>query len=62
MVDAGIRYTDVPVHALLAPYVQLIWTLEVDVPTSFGSAERIFPDGIVEATRAVYDTISREWI
>ncbi len=49
VVDAGIRYTEVPVHALLAPYVQLIWTLEVDVPTSFGAAERIFPDGIVEA-------------
>ena len=37
------------VHASLAPYVQLIWTLEVDVPTSFGAAERILPDGIVEA-------------
>jgi AraC-like DNA-binding protein len=49
VVDAGIRYTQVPVDASLAPYVQLIWTFEVDVPTSFGSAERIFPDGIVEA-------------
>ena len=46
---AGVRYAEVPVHPTLSPYVQLIWTLDVDLPASFGAAERIVPDGIVEA-------------
>ena len=42
-------YSEVPIHPYLAPHVQLIWTLDVDDAASFGSAERILPDGIVEA-------------
>jgi AraC-like DNA-binding protein len=45
----GVRYSEVPVHPDLAQYVQLIWTLDVDDAASFGKAERILPDGIVEA-------------
>ena len=32
----------------LAPYVQLVWCLELDDPTEFGPPERIAPDGILE--------------
>jgi AraC-like DNA-binding protein len=45
----GVTYSEVPVHPDLAQYVQLIWTLDVDDPAWFGNAERILPDGIVEA-------------
>jgi AraC-like DNA-binding protein len=37
-----------PIDPALAPYVRLIWTLEVDHPAAFGAPERIVPDGIVE--------------
>ena len=42
-------YSEIPVRPDLAPHVQLIWTLDVDDAASFGRAERILPDGIVEA-------------
>src|SRR5262245_22060544 len=45
----GVSYSEVPVHPGLAQYVQLMWTLDVDAAASFGQAERILPDGIVEA-------------
>lgn len=32
----------------LRPYVRLIWVLEVDQADSFGSPERVLPDGLVE--------------
>ncbi|HSR68238.1 MAG TPA: helix-turn-helix domain-containing protein [Acidobacteriota bacterium] len=32
----------------LRPYVRLIWVLEVDQAESFGSPERVVPDGLVE--------------
>ena len=58
----GIRYSEVSIHPTLTPYIQLIWTLEVDVPVSFGPAERILPDGVVEAIfhyRTPFDMRSR---
>lgn len=45
----GVLYTEAPIHPALASFVQLIWTLEVADPVSFGPAERIVPDGLVEA-------------
>src|SRR5687767_4049626 len=47
--ETGVRYAEVPVHPALARFVQLIWTLEVADAALFGCAERIFPDGLVEA-------------
>ena len=44
-----VRYSEIPIHPALGQYVQLIWTLDVDEAASFGKAERILPDGIVEA-------------
>ena len=46
---AAVRYSEIPIHPALGQYVQLIWTLDVEEPASFGKAERILPDGIVEA-------------
>jgi hypothetical protein len=46
---AAVRYSEIPIHPALGQYVQLIWTLDVDEAASFGKAERILPDGIVEA-------------
>src|SRR5215211_2654512 len=46
---AAVTYAEVPVDASLARFVQLIWTLEVADPALFGAAERIVPDGLVEA-------------
>jgi AraC-like DNA-binding protein len=45
----SVQYAEVPRHPALAGFVQLIWTLEVADPVSFGPAERIVPDGLVEA-------------
>lgn len=33
----------------LRPYVRLLWVLELDEPADFGPAERITPDGVLEA-------------
>ncbi|MCG8454867.1 MAG: helix-turn-helix domain-containing protein [Holophagales bacterium] len=38
-----------PPGAALAPYVQQIWTLDAPCAASAGAAERIAPDGILEA-------------
>jgi AraC-like DNA-binding protein len=46
---AGVTYSEIPIHPDLARHVQLIWMLDVDDAVSFGNAERILPDGIVEA-------------
>ena len=46
---AGVTYAEVPVDPTLVRFVQLIWTLEVADPARFGAAERIVPDGLVEA-------------
>jgi AraC-like DNA-binding protein len=46
---AGVVCSEIPIHPALAQHVQLIWTLDVDDAASFGRAERILPDGIVEA-------------
>ncbi len=45
---SAIRYSELPVRPILAPYVRLIWSLEVDAAADFGPAERIVPDAIVE--------------
>ena len=42
------RYEEYRCDPRLAPYVRLIWSLELDRPGSFGPPERIMPDGIVE--------------
>jgi AraC-like DNA-binding protein len=42
------RYREFPVDPRLAPYVRLIWLLDIDDPADFGPPERVMPDGIVE--------------
>ena len=48
-VATGVSYAEMPIDLALARFVQLIWTLEVADPALFGAAERIVPDGLVEA-------------
>ncbi len=43
------QYHELHPPPLLAPYVKLIWVLELDHPGQFGVPETILPDGIVEA-------------
>jgi AraC-like DNA-binding protein len=43
------RYCEFPPHPRLAPYVRLIWSLELDGAAAMGAPERILPDGLVEA-------------
>ena len=43
------QYQELQPDPLLAPYVKLIWVLELDHPQQFGGPETILPDGIVEA-------------
>ena len=43
------QYHELQPDPLLAPYVKLIWVLELDHPQQFGGPETILPDGIVEA-------------
>jgi AraC-like DNA-binding protein len=45
----GVHDSVVAVTPELAPYVRLIWGLDVDRPAAFGAPERILPDGVVEA-------------
>ena len=45
----SLRYREFRCHPALQPFVRLVWMLEVDRPAEFGPAERIVPDGIVEA-------------
>jgi AraC-like DNA-binding protein len=42
------RYEEFAIDPRLAPYIQVIWRLDVDKPAEFGPPERIMPDGIVE--------------
>ena len=52
------RYEEFPIDPRLAPYVRLIWQLEIDRPADFGAPERVMPDGIVEIVfpyRAAFD-------
>ncbi len=52
------RYEEFPIDPRLAPYVRLIWHLEIDRPADFGPPERVMPDGIVEIVfpyRAAFD-------
>jgi AraC-like DNA-binding protein len=44
-----LEYSEIAIDAALAPYVRLIWTLESGSASAFGPAERILPDGVVEA-------------
>ena len=41
-------YREFTPSTILRPYVQLIWSMELDGPIDFGPPERIAPDGIVE--------------
>lgn len=41
-------YREHPVHPRLAPFVRLVWSLELPGSGSPGPADRILPDGIVE--------------
>ena len=42
------NYREFTPTSALRPYVQLIWSMELDSPVDFGPPERIAPDGIVE--------------
>ena len=42
------RYEEFPIDPRLAPYVRLIWQLEIDRPADFWPPERVMPDSIVE--------------
>lgn len=41
-------FRELPPSPPLAPYVQLIWCLELDTAAEFGPPERVAPDGILE--------------
>ena len=43
------QYHELQPDPLLAPYIKLIWVLELDHWEQFGAPETILPDGIVEA-------------
>jgi AraC-like DNA-binding protein len=47
-VGGAVRYREFAPQPALAPWIRLIWTLELDDWRAFGPPERILPDGIVE--------------
>lgn len=48
MPSGGIRFREYPVHAILAPFVKCIWSIESDRPVYNAPRERILPDSCVE--------------